>query len=116
MPTGDYVRVSSHACDRAISRIAVLDDRRTAMSYVALQAGLALREGRKARRLPRWCVRPFPNGDPRQRDRLRQEGIMRFLWDEAESMVMLVRKMRHEIDGSPMWLVITVMTPGDEAA
>lgn len=115
MPTGDYVRVTSHALDRALKRVPAVRglDRQRAMSYLALEAGFALREGRKARRFPRWCVREFPNGD-RIRYRLPQEGVVRFLWDEAESMVMLARKTRNERN-EQVWLIITVMSsPGDD--
>lgn len=115
MPTGDYVRVTSHALDRALKRVPAVRglDRQRAMSYLALEAGIALREGRKARRFPRWCVREFPNGD-RIRYRLPQEGVVRFLWDEAESMVMLARKTRND-KNEQVWLIITVMSsPGDD--
>lgn len=112
---GEYVRVSSHALDRALKRVEAVQgfDRQRAMSYVAMEAQLALRDGRRARRFPRWCVREFPNGD-RVRYRLPQEGVMRFLWDEAETMVMLARKTR-TATRKPCWLIITVMrAPDDE--
>lgn len=99
------VTASRHATDRAMTRRGEFKKRGHAISWVEETAFEAISAGRKAKRLPRWCQA----GD--YRARLNGEGVYRFVWDEAQSAVFLVRKIRDDTDLLPLWLVLTVVVP-----
>lgn len=40
-----------------------------------------------------------------------QEGVMRFLWNEAEDAVFVAAHVRDELRGGRVWIIKTVMTP-----
>lgn len=101
---------TSHATDQALRRVRDLrgGSRWAASGWVERTTLEGLRAGRKARNFPRWCV---AESWVQYRPRLRQEGTWRYVWDEAESAVMLCHYTRDKAGAGSIWLIITVMTP-----
>ena len=108
---GLRVNASIHAAERALARVPELHGvhRDYASAWIERVAGAALRDGRKALRCPRWCIRDDLDGFKR-RGRAKRDGTLRFVWDEDETVVCLVRKVRDD-QGEKVWLVQTVITP-----
>lgn len=109
---GHRVVASNHAVEQALRRVPVLRgaDKGGGSYWVEQTAARALRDGRRARRCPRWCVREWSNGFS-ARARLPQDGVIRFLWNETETAAMIVMKVTQAEGGPRVWLVKTVITP-----
>jgi hypothetical protein len=99
---GVKVTASSHATDQALRRVALLNGagRHGATFWIERTAAKALLAGRRSKRMPRWCVRT-----PTLRGRVSGYGMIRFVWDEGETAVLLVER----IAAPNSWIVITVM-------
>lgn len=71
----------------------------------AAEIGEALREGRTAKRQPRWATtdrtfRAKANGS---------HGTALYVWPACQSRCWLIRRSRHLETGAPVWSVITVL-------
>ena len=66
----------------------------------------ALRAGRKACNQPRWATRVWSNGFTHRR-KARHEGVIRYIWDEQRTFVMLAVRLSNP----NVWHIVTVMTP-----
>lgn len=111
---GLRITVSRHAADAALKRHPELAGRRVddAVYWAENRALEALRASRKARTCPRWCVRVWTNGFTNRRKMVPSKGTTRFIWDEAQTFVMLATRVAKGCGGNPdHWHIITVMTP-----
>lgn len=108
---GLRVASSIHAAERALQRVPALTGRSRSFAsrWLELAASSALIEGRKARRIPRWCARI--NGGEYERGRVNDRGTQRFVWDYDETVAMLVHRLPDAKGGSAIWLIKTVMVP-----
>lgn len=110
---GRRVVSSTHAADQALRRVSLLRgaDRVAASYWIEQTAARALRDGRRASNCPRWCVRTMDDGRT-HRGKLRRAGVVRYLWNEAESAAFVAAHVRdvHRERGR-VWVVVTVLTP-----
>lgn len=107
---GVRVIASAHATDQAISRVPVLKGatRAQVVRWVERTAAKAVADGRTAKTMPRWCSRSKIS-DARRAKIKPGYGDGRFVWNGAQTAVLMVRKLA-EVDGGG-WIVLTVMTP-----
>lgn len=107
---GRTVIASDHAVEQALKRIAV--NKGATLAGVALwverTAARGLRDGRRAKRCPRWAARD----GRRPRIGNRWGGKARYVWNETETALLVVQRVRgrYVVDGSRVWLVLTVMS------
>lgn len=106
---GYRVIASNHAIEQALRRVPVLRgaDEHGSRYWVEQTAARALRDGRRARRCPRWAVR----GEG-ERGRTRSEGVHRYLWNEALTAAFVAQQMQDNQGRGKMWLIKTVLRPG----
>lgn len=103
---GFRVCVTSHAAIRALERVAAVRgaDRPASYRWLELTVLKALRDGRKARTCPRWCVKEFRD----YRSKVRPKGTtVRFVWNHEETAAMVVVRER-DVAGH-FWTVLTVV-------
>lgn len=101
------VVASNHAVERAFERCPVVRGAspRAAQRWVEQTATRALRDGRRAKRCPRWAV----TGDERPKVKLRRDGPARYLWNEDLTTVFMVQCVKSvTAPGGRVWLVLTV--------
>lgn len=99
------VGASDHAVARALERVPALAGASpTAAEYwVEETAARALRDGRKAKRAPRWIAREWEEG-LRRRGSAYPDRMSLFVWDPGETTSLLVTKQ------GGVWTVVTVVT------
>lgn len=110
------VTASHHAVARAQKRIPFLADRThgEAARYCCLHAMAALESGRRAKNMPRWCVGGTRPEFSRRRKVKAVHGVVRYVWDADETMVMVVKKISVANVVGANWLLLTVVVPGTD--
>lgn len=112
MITFEGVRVvaTAHATDQALSRVPAQRGatRAQVVWWIERTAAKAIVDGRTAKTMPRWCSRSKTRLGPRAKI-LPGYGDGRFLWNESQTAVMMVRRVAAAEGGG--WVVLTVMAP-----
>lgn len=98
---------SKHAVEQATRRCAHLANAGShgITFWIERQAAKALLDGRSAKTQPRWCTRTL------SRHKVAGQNV-RYLWNEQQTVVFIVRRLKHTERDPRAWLVLTVMVPG----
>lgn len=108
---GRPVVASQHAIEKALLRVPVVKGatKGGAALWIERTGSRALRDGRIAKTIPRWCCR----GSRRVKLSARWGGDVRALWNEQETAVLIVQHVHEKTyrSGRRVWLVLTVLTP-----
>lgn len=111
--SGHKVTASHHAVRQAQKRVPALSGLPwgDTARYCCFEARAALDAGRRARTMPRWCVMGKRANSERKKINP-AFGVARFVWDEQQTMVMVIRKISpHANPMNADWLLLTVMVP-----